>query len=65
MIFGTPTPKQKAQLYWRGEMKAAKRAMELYPVGSDEREIYRAKYTEAVRQYNSLFVDLYRKEKTC
>lgn len=65
MIFGTPTPKQKARLYWRSEMKAAKRAMELYPVGSDEREIYRAKYTEAVTQYNSLFVDLYRKERTC
>ncbi len=25
--------------YWREEMKAAKKAMELYPVGSDEREI--------------------------
>ena len=51
MIHGKPTPKQKQRWYWREEMKAAKRAMELYPVGSDEREIYRAKYNEAVKHY--------------
>lgn len=51
MICGKPTPKQKQRLYWREEMKAAKKAMELYPVGSDEREIYRAKYNEAADQY--------------
>ena len=49
MITGKPTPKQKERWYWREEMKAAKRAMELYPVGSYEREIYRAKYNEAVK----------------
>lgn len=64
MTCGT-MPKRKERTFWRMEMQAAKKAMYLYPAGSDEREIYRAKYTEAVRQYNSLFVDLYRKEKTC
>lgn len=59
MIHGTPTPKQKERWYWREEMKAAKRAMELYPVGSDEREIYRAKYNEAVKKYNDLFEEVY------
>ena len=43
--------RNKQRLYWREEMKAAKRAMELYPVGSDEREIYRAKCNEAADQY--------------
>ena len=40
----------KQRRYWREEMKAAKKAMELYPVGSDEREIYRAKYNEAAKR---------------
>lgn len=51
MIYGKQTPKQKRRWYWREEMKAAKRAMDLYPDGSDEREIYRAKYNEAVKHY--------------
>lgn len=42
-------------------MNAAKRAMNLYPIGSDEREVYRAKYNEAVRHYNSLFEEVYQK----
>ena len=49
----------KQRLYWREEMKAAKRAMDLYPVGSDEREIYRAKYNDAVKNYNELFEEVY------
>ena len=61
MICGTPTPKQKQRLYWRMEMNTAKRAMSLYPVGSDEREIFRAKYNEAVKQYNALFEEVYRR----
>lgn len=61
MICGTPTPKQKQRLYWRMEMNMAKRAMNLYPVGSDEREIYRAKYVQAVTRYNALFDDIYRR----
>ena len=61
MIHGTPTPKQKPRWYWREEMNAAKRAMELYPVGSDEREIYRAKYNEAAKKYNELFEEVYRR----
>lgn len=40
-------------------MKAAKKAMDLYPVGSDEREIYRAKYNEALKHYNDLFEEVY------
>lgn len=63
MIYGKPTPKQKQRLYWREEMKAAKRAMDLYPVGSDEREIYRAKYNEAVKKYNELFEEVYNGKK--
>ena len=59
MIHGKPTPKQKQIWYWREEMKAAKKAMELYPVGSDEREIYRAKYNEALKHYNELFEEVY------
>ena len=59
MIHGKPTPKQKQIWYWREEMKAAKKAMELYPVGSDEREIYRAKYNEAAKRYNELFEEVY------
>lgn len=51
----------KQRRYWREEMKAAKRAMELYPVGSDEREIYRAKYNEAAKRYNELFEEVYKK----
>ena len=58
-VYGKPTPKQKERWYWREEMKAAKRAMELYPVGSDGREIYRAKYNEAVKKYNDLFEEVY------
>lgn len=49
----------KQRRYWREEMKAAKKAMELYPVGSDEREIYRAKYNEALKHYNDLFEEVY------
>ena len=60
MICGALMPKQKQRNYWRAEMKAAKRAMDLYPIGSDEREIYRVKYNRAVEQYNALFADLYR-----
>lgn len=59
MIVGDPTQKQKQRWYWREEMKAAKKAMELYPVGSDEREIYRAKYNDAVKHYNELFEEVY------
>lgn len=55
------TPKKKQRSYWRMEIRAAKRAMELYPVGSDEREIYRAKYNEAMKQYNSLFEEVYKR----
>lgn len=33
-------------------------AMDLYPVGSDEREIYRAKYDDAMKHYNDFFVEL-------
>ena len=51
------TPIQQRR-YWREEMRAAKKAMELYPVGSDEREIYRAKYNEAAKQYNELFEEV-------
>jgi hypothetical protein len=58
MICGKPTPKQKQRLYWREEMNHAKKAMELYPVGSDEREIYRAKYNEAAMRYNELFEEV-------
>ena len=58
MTYGKPTPKQKQRRYWREEMKAAKKAMELYPVGSDEREIYRAKYNEAAKRYNELFEEV-------
>lgn len=54
-------PKRKQRQYWSAEMKAAKRAMGLYPVGSDAREIYRAKYEDAVRHFNALFEDEYRK----
>ena len=51
-----PDAKREAALrtFWRLKKKAAKRAMDLCPVGSDEREIYRAKYNEAKKQYNSL-----------
>lgn len=49
----------KKRRYWREEMNHAKKAMELYPVGSDEREIYRAKYNEAARRYNELFEEVY------
>lgn len=61
MICGTTMPKHKQRLCWHCEMKAAKKAMDLYPVGSDEREIYRAKYIDAVNHYNAMFEDLYRK----
>ena len=49
----------KQRRYCREEMNAAKKAMELYPVGSDEREIYRAKYERACRTYNELFEEVY------
>lgn len=47
MICGT-MPKRKERTFWRMEMQAAKRAMELYPIGSDEREIYRVKLNAAI-----------------
>lgn len=53
----------KQRRYWREEMNAAKKAMELYPVGSDEREIYRAKYNEDVKKYNELFEEVYNGKK--
>lgn len=59
MMIGKPTPRQKERWYWREEMNHAKKAMELYPVGSDEREIYRAKYNDAVKHYNELFEEVY------
>jgi len=58
MTYGPPIPKKKQRSYWRMEMRAAKRAMDLYPVGSDEREIYRAKYNDAMKHYNDLFAEL-------
>ena len=62
MIYGTvTTPKKKQRAFWRAEIRTAKRAMDLYPVGSDEREIYRAKYNEATRRYNELFEELCKK----
>lgn len=51
--------RNKQRLYWREEMKAAERKMYQYPVGSDEREIYRAKYNEALKHYNDLFEEVY------
>lgn len=41
----------KQRRYWREEMKAAERKMYQYPAGSDEREVYLAKYKEAADQY--------------
>ena len=61
MICSPTMPKEKQRKFWRMEMKAAKRGMDLYPVGSDEREMYRAKYNEATKHYNELFEDLYRR----
>ena len=62
MIYGTvTTPKKKQRAYWQAEIRTAKRAMDLYPVGSDEREIYRAKYNEAMKRYNSLFEEVYKR----
>ena len=61
MICCTRTSKQKQRAFWRMEMKAARRSMDLYPVGSDEREVYRAKYNEATKQYNTLFEEVYRR----
>ena len=57
-IRGT-TARDRQRWYWRGEMESAHKAMELYPVGSDEREIYRAKYERACRTYNELFEEVY------
>ena len=57
-IRGT-TARDRQRWYWRGEMESAQKAMQLYPVGSDEREIYRAKYNEAVKEYNKLFEEVY------
>ena len=53
----------KQRRYWREEMKAAEKAMELYQVGSDEREIYQAKYNEAAKKYNELFEEVYNGRK--
>lgn len=61
-IRGT-TARDRQRWYWREEMKAAKKAMELYPVGSDGREIYRAKYNEAAKKYNELFEEVYNGRK--
>ena len=55
------TPRQKQRAFWRTEMQSAKRAMNLYPVGSDEREIYRAKLNAAIERYNDLFEEVYKK----
>lgn len=63
MIYGHPNEKQKRRWYWWEEMNHAKKAMELYPVGSDEREIYRAKYNEALKHYNDLFEEVYNGRK--
>lgn len=60
MICGT-MPKRKERTFWRMEMQAAKKAMYLYPAGSDEREIYRAKYVQAATRYNALFDGIYRR----
>ena len=62
-VYGKPTPKQKERWYWREEMKAAKKKMYQYPAGSDEREIYRAKYNEAAKKYNELFEEVYNGKK--
>ena len=43
--------RNKQRLYWREEMKAADRKMYQHPDGSDEREVYLAKYNEAADQY--------------
>ena len=58
-----PDAEREAALhtFWRLKKNAAKRAMDLYPVGSDEWEIYRAKYSEAMKQYNSLFEEVYKR----
>lgn len=63
MICGHPNEKRKRRRYWREEMKAAKRAMKLYPVGSVRREIYQAKYNEAAKKYNELFEEVYNGRK--
>ena len=57
-IRGATTARDRQRWYWRGEMESAHKAMELYPVGSDEREIYRAKYNEAAKRYNELFEEV-------
>ena len=64
MFHKTPPDKKSQRTYWRREMESAKRAMDLYPAGSDEREIYRAKYTEAVKRYNDLFEDVNPRQRT-
>ena len=53
--------RNKQRLYWREEMKAAMRAMWLCPVGSDEYEIYRAKYNEAAKHYFEIAEEVMRK----
>ena len=63
MMYEKLTPRQKQRWYWWEEMNHAKKAMELYPVGSDEREIYRAKYNEALKHYNELFEEVYNGRK--
>ena len=60
MSCGTMT-RRKERAYWRGEMEAIRKAMELYPVGSDEREIYRTKLNSAIERYNDLFEEVYKK----
>lgn len=60
MSCGTMT-RRKERAYWRVEMEAIRKAMELYPVGSDEREIYRAKLNAAIERYNDLFEEVYKK----
>lgn len=47
--------------FWRLKKNAAKRAMDMYPVGSDDWKFFRKEYTRAVKRYNDLFENLYRK----
>ena len=58
-----PDAERKAALrtFWRLKKKAAKRAMDMYPVGSDDWKLCRKQYTRAVKHYNALFEDLNRK----
>ena len=60
---GEPGAEREAALrtFWRLKKKAAKRAMDMYPVGSDNWKFCRKQYTRAVKHYNALFADPYRK----